>query len=224
MGSAPSWSARCRRSIWCWSKATSATPSPSSKSTAPPTASRCCIPTTRISSPSPPTARCRRATVPVIDLDDIEAIADMLLAQPCRVDAARRMRSALMAQLTDDCFAFSGPLLRLDDMERLIGERVAPVAGTETRAACGGARGRVLARRRDRAGRSAAVRQFRGRRLRGAPRRSRSRTATRGSPIAGRLTAGARAGSRDQAGRGGPHFHRRADAGRAPTPCSCRRT
>ena len=36
-----------------------------------------------------------------------------------------------MAQLTDDCFAFSGPLLRLDDMERLIGERVAPVAETE---------------------------------------------------------------------------------------------
>jgi molybdopterin molybdotransferase len=36
-----------------------------------------------------------------------------------------------MAQLTDDCFAFSGPLLRLDDMERLIGERVAPVNETE---------------------------------------------------------------------------------------------
>ena len=36
-----------------------------------------------------------------------------------------------MAQLTDDCFAFSGPLLPLDDMERLIAERVAPVSGTE---------------------------------------------------------------------------------------------
>ena len=45
-----------------------------------------------------------------------------------------------MAQLTDDCFAFSGPLLPLDDMERLIGERVAPVAETEQvplRGACG---------------------------------------------------------------------------------------
>ena len=41
-----------------------------------------------------------------------------------------------MAQLTDDCFAFSGPLLPLDDMERLIGERVAPVAGNRARAAC----------------------------------------------------------------------------------------
>lgn len=36
-----------------------------------------------------------------------------------------------MAQLSDDCFAFSGPLLPLADMQRLIGERIAPVAGTE---------------------------------------------------------------------------------------------
>jgi len=49
-----------------------------------------------------------------------------------------------MAQLTDDCFAFSGPLLRLDDMERLIGERVAPVAETE-RVPLHGARSRVAA-------------------------------------------------------------------------------
>ena len=32
-----------------------------------------------------------------------------------------------MAQLTDDCFAFSGPLLPVADMERLIAERVTPV-------------------------------------------------------------------------------------------------
>jgi molybdopterin molybdotransferase len=49
-----------------------------------------------------------------------------------------------MAQLTDDCFAFSGPLLRLDDMERMIGERIGPVAETE-RVALSAARGRVLA-------------------------------------------------------------------------------
>ena len=36
-----------------------------------------------------------------------------------------------MAQLTDDCFAFSGPLLPLVDMERLIAERIAPVGDTE---------------------------------------------------------------------------------------------
>jgi molybdopterin molybdotransferase len=49
-----------------------------------------------------------------------------------------------MAQLTDDCFAFSGPLLPVDDLERIIHERIAPVAETETvmRAQ---ARGRTLA-------------------------------------------------------------------------------
>jgi molybdopterin molybdotransferase len=36
-----------------------------------------------------------------------------------------------MAQLSDDCFAFNGPLLPVDDAERLITERVAPVDGYE---------------------------------------------------------------------------------------------
>ena len=49
-----------------------------------------------------------------------------------------------MAQLTDDCFAFSGPLLPLDDMERLIGERISPVEGTEN-VGLRAARGRVTA-------------------------------------------------------------------------------
>src|SRR5687767_11457002 len=49
-----------------------------------------------------------------------------------------------MAQLSDDCFAFGGPLLAIDDVERLINERVTPVAETET-AALKEARGRVLA-------------------------------------------------------------------------------
>ena len=49
-----------------------------------------------------------------------------------------------MAQLTDDCFAFSGPLLPVDEVERIIDARVACVAESETvplNAACG----RVLA-------------------------------------------------------------------------------
>jgi molybdopterin molybdotransferase len=50
-----------------------------------------------------------------------------------------------MAQLTDDCFAFSGPLLPIADMERLIAERVTPVAETES-VAMTAARGRVIAR------------------------------------------------------------------------------
>ena len=49
-----------------------------------------------------------------------------------------------MAQLTDDCFAFSGPLMPIADMERLIAERVQPVTETET-AGLAAARGRVLA-------------------------------------------------------------------------------
>jgi molybdopterin molybdotransferase len=50
-----------------------------------------------------------------------------------------------MAQLTDDCFAFSGPLLPVDDLERIIRERIAPVAEIET-ATLAQARGRALAR------------------------------------------------------------------------------
>jgi molybdopterin molybdotransferase len=49
-----------------------------------------------------------------------------------------------MAQLSDDCFAFSGPLMRIDDAEALIRERVTPVAETET-VTLAEARDRVLA-------------------------------------------------------------------------------
>jgi molybdopterin molybdotransferase len=49
-----------------------------------------------------------------------------------------------MAQLTDDCFAFNGPLLPVADAERLIAGRIVPVNGRET-VALGEAQGRVLA-------------------------------------------------------------------------------
>jgi molybdopterin molybdotransferase len=49
-----------------------------------------------------------------------------------------------MAQLTDDCFAFSGPLLPIADMERLIIDRVEPVTETEA-VPLALARGRVVA-------------------------------------------------------------------------------
>jgi molybdopterin molybdotransferase len=49
-----------------------------------------------------------------------------------------------MAQLSDDCFAFSGPLLPVADAERLIAERVMPVDGCET-VTLHQAMGRVLA-------------------------------------------------------------------------------
>jgi molybdopterin molybdotransferase len=49
-----------------------------------------------------------------------------------------------MAQLTDDCFALSGPLLPLEEMERLIAERIVPVAEIEAMSLAN-TRGRVLA-------------------------------------------------------------------------------
>ena len=50
-----------------------------------------------------------------------------------------------MAQLTDDCFAFAGPLMPIVEMERLIETRIAPVAETEE-VSLRDALGRVLAR------------------------------------------------------------------------------
>ena len=50
-----------------------------------------------------------------------------------------------MAQLTDDCFAFAGPLLPISEMEQLIAERVTPVAEQE-QVPLRAAHGRVLAR------------------------------------------------------------------------------
>ena len=49
-----------------------------------------------------------------------------------------------MAQLSDDCFAFGGPLLAVEEVERLLTERIAPVAETE-RVGLREAAGRVLA-------------------------------------------------------------------------------
>jgi molybdopterin molybdotransferase len=49
-----------------------------------------------------------------------------------------------MAQLTDDCFAFNGPLLPVADAEQLIGARVNPVPGRE-KVHLRAALGRVLA-------------------------------------------------------------------------------
>src|SRR5258708_15338367 len=50
-----------------------------------------------------------------------------------------------MARLTDDCFAFWGPLLPVEEVERIIRERVTPVAEIET-VPLHAASGRVIAR------------------------------------------------------------------------------
>src|ERR1700758_35082 len=49
-----------------------------------------------------------------------------------------------MAQLSDDCFAFGGPMMSVDEAVRLITSRVAAVAGSE-RVALADADGRILA-------------------------------------------------------------------------------
>jgi len=50
-----------------------------------------------------------------------------------------------MAQLTDDCFAFDGPLMPVQAVEQLIQERISTVAGTE-HVELPSARGRVIAK------------------------------------------------------------------------------
>jgi molybdopterin molybdotransferase len=50
-----------------------------------------------------------------------------------------------MAQLSDDCFAFGGPLLGVDEAQALIAERIPPLPGEEA-VPLHAARGRVLAR------------------------------------------------------------------------------
>ncbi len=50
-----------------------------------------------------------------------------------------------MAQLSDDCFAFGGPLLRVEEAEALLRARVAPLAGAAEQVPLRAALGRVLA-------------------------------------------------------------------------------
>ena len=69
--------------------------------------------------------------IPVIDLNDVKIICDCLLKHAVSASGGRRYARAMMAQLTDDCFAFSGPLLRLEEMKRLISDRISPVGETE---------------------------------------------------------------------------------------------
>ena len=90
--------------------------------------------------------RCRRRACRWSTSTTSSGIVDMLLeARGAAASAAPAMRSALMAQLTDDCFAFSGPAAA--DRRHGADDRASactPVAETETRGLAA-ARGRVLA-------------------------------------------------------------------------------
>ena len=151
-------------------------------------------------------------------------------AHDCRYSARKRdpgrggdrADGASMAQLSDDCFAFSGPLMPIAEMERLILERVATGGRDRTHRPAGG--GGPRARERSRRGdRPAAVRQLGRRRLCAAPCRSRC---ARGYASCGRRP------DRRRPGRGARHrcaarrsaSSRARRCRRAPTPSSCRRT
>src|SRR6266516_1512905 len=100
-----------------------------------------------------------------------------------------------MAQLSDDCFAFGGPMMSVDEAVAIIATRVSAVPDVETVPL------------------AAAVHKFRRRRLCGTQPRS---SAREGAGVSG---CGARSGRRvdanaDRAGPGDTDFYRRADAAR----------
>ena len=88
-------------------------------------------------------------TLPIAHLDDIPAIAAMMRRSAISVeDVLARSRAKLrskMAQLSDDCFAFGGPMMSVDEAVGIIAARVTAVQEIET-VALGAADGRILAR------------------------------------------------------------------------------
>ena len=92
-------------------------------------------------------------TLPVAHLDDIEAVASLLQRSAIPVDevlakrvanSERKSEKREMAQLSDDCFAFGGPMMSVDEAVGIIAARVTPVREIET-VALNAADGRVLA-------------------------------------------------------------------------------
>ena len=115
-----------------------------------------------------------------------------------------------MAQLSDDCFAFGGALLPVEEAGRLMAEQVPPVSETET-VATAEALGRVVARD---VKSPIALPPFDnsavdGYAVRHADIASAGETRLeRGGPPA----SGCARRTRARKGTGNPHFHRRADA------------
>ena len=126
-----------------------------------------------------------------------------------------------MAQLSDDCFAFGGPMMSVDEAVGIIAARVTPVKEIET-VALREADGRILA------GDIPAplpLPPFTNSAVDGYAVRSRDlpKGAEAAFAVSGRIQAGCRGKRGDPAGPGHAHLHRRADARWAPTRCSCRR-
>jgi len=66
---------------------------------------------------------------PLLDLDDVDAIATFILE---RTGLRVYGQGQALAQLSDDCFAFDGPLMRVDDALAILQSRVACLAEEET--------------------------------------------------------------------------------------------
>src|SRR5690606_1485048 len=62
----------------------------------------------------------------------------------CRQGRRKAPRSRAMAQLSDDCFAHGGPLMRVEEARRLLAEIITPVTEREP-VALSQALGRILA-------------------------------------------------------------------------------
>ena len=97
--------------------------------------------TTRASSRSRATCRCSSACACRCSTSTTSAaIADFIVAIAASRAAKPRGGQGLMAQLSDDCFAFGGRLMRVDEALKLLGERIVPV--TDDRDACRSPRAR----------------------------------------------------------------------------------
>ena len=115
-----------------------------------------------------------------------------------------------MAQLSDDCFAFGGPMMSVDEAVGLITARVNAIADLETIALVD-ADGRVLAR--DIAA-PLPLPPFTNSAVDGYAVRNADlpQEAEQAFPLDGRIQAGGLAQARDQARPHRAHFYRRADA------------
>ena len=97
-----------------------------------------------------------------------------------------------MAQLSDDCFAFGGPMMSVDEAVGIIAARVTAVQEVET-VALANADGRILAQRCFGAAAAAALHQFRRRRLCGVRAAICRKDKEQAFAVSGRVQAGASA-------------------------------
>ena len=117
-----------------------------------------------------------------------------------------------MAQLSDDCFAFGGPMMSVDEAVAIIAARVTAVPEVET-VPLANADGRILAR--DIAA-PLPLPPFTNSAVDGyaVAGRDLPQDKEQAFPVTGRVQAGASAQAPLAAGSGDADFHRRADAGR----------